>query len=314
MTDTVLTEQDIFAGAFNDEPEPYTPETPESVMPEAEALELAPVVASDPEPVLPDPVEDDPAQADIDPSKPKPRGLVAEVISERRRRQEAEQAATAQREAAEALRREIAELRGMVQGRFQTPTGHQPAPEQKPAQAEPEPWEDLPGFVQRQIQKALSPTEQALQTQRLAMSEEIAVDKFGAETVEQAITELQSAVASDPRASADYQRIMASPLPLVAATKWYQGVQQQRQAQKVYAEIGADPAAYKAKLRDELLAELRAQAPAQAQTSAVQGRPSPVILPPSVNRASGSAGSADSSPVTETDIYAAAPRRMGRRD
>ena len=65
-----------------------------------------------------------------------------------------------------------------------------------------------------------------------------------------------------------YRRIQASPNPFAAAVQWHQHTQ-------TMAEIGSDPAAYKAKLAEEIRAQVMAELQ-QGQQQPGAARPAPV--------------------------------------
>lgn len=155
------------------------------------------------------------------------------------------------KEEAEALRRELAELRGQVSVLTQP----------KPAQPEPEKpkppmfWEDPEGWLKAHLSEAL-PQNQQDQEQRLHVSELLATEKHGEAVVKEAGEALLAlAQAGDPAAAADYSRIMASRHPYGELVTWHQ-------RRKAMADIGDDPAAYRERLRAEILAEMQAGTPA----------------------------------------------------
>jgi uncharacterized caspase-like protein len=99
----------------------------------------------------------------------------------------------------------------------------------------------------------------SLWNERLNMSEALARDKFGDETVDRARDAFQAAVAQNPALAVELQ---SSAHPYAFVVNWYK-----RQA--VLAEIGTDPEAWKARqiesikeqLRQELMAEMQQTQP-----------------------------------------------------
>lgn len=152
------------------------------------------------------------------------------------------------RDEAQALRDQVQRLEGMMQA--MAARGTEP---QKPTE-QPKPvdfWEDPQAF----IQSALTPFQQQIAAQQEAVSRTSAVAEHGAETVDKAFAAMRDAMASEPRAQADYQRIMQSPHPYGELVAWDRN-------RRALTEIG-DPAAYRERMRQELMAELQAS---QTQT------------------------------------------------
>ena len=121
----------------------------------------------------------------------------------------------------------------------------------KPKEPEPEApdfWNDPDGY----LKGALTPVQQQIAEQREMMSQLMAEEKFGVDTVKAALTDLESYMRSNPAAKADYQAIMQNRHPYGALVEWHKRHQTQ-------AEIGADPEAYQAKLREDLKAEVLAE-------------------------------------------------------
>jgi hypothetical protein len=305
MTDRIRDEQEedsifnsIHEGNEPEVVETPTPSEPESATPSEPAPEPAPPVAEEPapEPTAPPQTEPPAAPPAADaPKQPAARVPVTELQAERRKRQEAEASA-------EAVRRELAELRGMVQGLNR---GQQPAP-QPQAKPKPEIWEQPDQFVDERI----APIVQQVQAVKLQTSETIAVEKYGEQAVSDALDALNAHIRANPAGRFDHQQIMASSHPFGSLMKWHE-------KQRVQTEIGSDPEAwFQRRLEQELeKPEFKQRlAPQPASAPAATGvRPAPVVIPPSVTKATGSPGQHDSGPVSEADIYSAAPSRMGRR-
>lgn len=101
---------------------------------------------------------------------------------------------------------------------------------------------------------------QAVVNERLNLSEEMARDKYGNEDVDAAL----ESVRADPRIA---QHFMQTRHPYKGLVEWHR-------QQKLMAEIGNDPAAYRARVE----AELRAQIEAQAKPEPSRPKPPPSSL------------------------------------
>jgi hypothetical protein len=123
---------------------------------------------------------------------------------------------------------------------------------QEPPKA-PDFWEAPETAIDYRLNQTVAPLAGKLQQMREDFSRMQAIDKHGQQTVDAAFSELVSLRnAGDPSFSADYQRIMASPHPFGTLVEWHR-------KRQTLAEIGDDPAAYKAKLEAELKAKLMAE-------------------------------------------------------
>lgn len=314
-----LTEEDIFDSATLADlpPEPAAPAEPApepetSATPEPEPAEPA-TPEPQPEPVAaptePEPTEpSEPAPQPGEAPRPPPRVPLREVQEERRKRQEAEAAA-------ETLRREMAELKGLVQG-LQAGRQTAPQPQQQP---QPQP---VDFFVDPDaaLQQRLTPVQQAIQAQREQFSQLMAEQQYGKETVQEAYKAFANTRQTDPAFEAQLQRMMSDRHPYERLVEWHK-------RQKAVQEVGDDPNAWFERRLAEMaqqpdfLARFAPQMQTQAVQNAATGAVTPVVSPPkpaasipSLTRAAGSPGSAAPGPVTEEDIFNAAPRHMGRRD
>lgn len=185
---------------------------------------------------------------------------IAAVTAEREKRQAAERAL-------DELRRQTAErermFMEMVQAR-QAPQQRQPEPE--PVQA-PDPVEDPHGFaafVQQQAQMAMAQQTQAIDGQMAAFSQQVAVEKYGAEAVDAALAwAKQAGVVDRFRSGID---------------RWSRLVAAHKQ-QQVLGEVGDDLGAFRSRvetdLRQSLEAEIRAKVLAELNVS-----PAPPSAPP----------------------------------
>lgn len=153
-------------------------------------------------------------------------------------------------------------------------------------------WDDPDGFVSEHI----APVQQAIQTQREQVSQLLAVDKHGVDTVKAAYEAFQAQPETPARAAA-FAAIQKSVHPYGALVEWHKREQAQ-------AEI-ADPEAFKAKLRDELKAELLAelQGGTQQQSQQVQAD---VVMPSDLagtRNVGARSGPAWSGPASLNDIF-----------
>src|SRR5690606_15561754 len=123
--------------------------------------------------------EGDDAGAEPAPTAEKPQGKVPQQALHAAREKE-----RAERERAERLERELAELKGRVEGMSQ-PRQPEPEPEKKV-----EFWEAPDKFVE----SALTPLQQEIIADRLYYSQRAAVTEFGSDTVEAAKEALKAAV------------------------------------------------------------------------------------------------------------------------
>lgn len=141
--------------------------------------------------------------------------------------------------------------------------------QQRPAQpaAPPTPppdfFENPDAAFEARLQKALSPLTQGLGQTREDFSHMIAVDKFGEETVSQAMNDLTARVNSNPQGmQATYMRIMNSRHPYGELVRWHK----EQSALKTY---GDDPDAWRnserERIKAELLAEMQGQVGQQQQ-------------------------------------------------
>lgn len=139
------------------------------------------------------------------------------------------------------LRRELRELKQAAMPRPQTPEFIDP---------------EGMGYMQQQVQ-------QISQNVKLDISEEMARSQHGDEKVDAAFAAFQAK--DDPGLN---QTVMASRSPWNEVVKWHE-------QQQVAAEIGGDPAAYRANLEAELRTKIEAEmVTKQAQARAAQVAPS----------------------------------------
>lgn len=311
-----LSEQEIFdsATATEEASSPEPQREPDEQPRDDHGRFATKVVTDTNEPEPPQPQTNQPA-AQQEQSSP-PETAPAWALEERRRRQAAE-------ERAQTLERQYAEAQAAQRAwqeafqRAQT----QPQQQEQPQQQGPDPdkfYENPVGFMQAQFQQFaqqyIQPIQQARVAEREYWSERNAERDYGADAVKAAKAWAESgARASDPEVAMAVHRANNTPDPYGTLVQLYQ----QNQAIK---QVGNDPnkwfeSTLEQKLSDPNFQAMLAQklGPAQRVNPANRGG-APLVSIPSINRASGSAAMTDSAPASEEDIFAAAPRRMGRRD
>lgn len=142
----------------------------------------------------------------------------------------------------------------------------------QPKQAQPEPapapeiWDDPNAFVRSQAMEMVSP----LRQQMLAMAREVAEVRYQPDAVKAAEDAFNNAARTGQIDPVEYNRIQSSPNPFAAAVQWHQKT-------TTMAEIGSDPAAYKAKLAEEIRAQVMAELQQGNTPPAATERPAPVM-------------------------------------
>lgn len=137
----------------------------------------------------------------------------------------------------------------------------QPRAPQPPAPA-PDLYEDPTGFVQHQIE----PLAQGQQAMREQFSQMLAIEKYGAESVQKAYATFAQAMQTDPAAKFEYQRIMASPHPYGELVSWHK-------KHETLSRLGPDPDAY---INQEVERRLAERTQAQ-QPQPVAAQPAPQL-------------------------------------
>ncbi|AVA20669.1 hypothetical protein [Rhizobium sp. NXC24] len=195
---------------------------------------------------------------------PAPNGVPVKAVQEEREKRQAAQ------QEAEALRREIAELRGMVTASRQV---------QQPQQQEKQPvtlWDDPDAFLKSQM----SPFQSEIQQMREELWESRAITAHGAEKVE-AAKKAAEALFNTPQGAALHQQITASGNPFENLVKWHQ-------QQETLARVGGDPEAWlNAELEKRMndptfLAQAMERARAAATSNTSRSAPR-TELPPSLS-------------------------------
>lgn len=158
------------------------------------------------------------------------------------------------RKSNEALQRQVSELLQRV-----------PVPKQE--QAPPPDFYDNPAVA---TQHVVAPQFEQINQTLLANARLIAGMKYSDDEVDTAEKAFIEAVQNRQLDPADYQKVVGSPNRYAAAVQWHK-------RQQAQAEIGPDPAAYRAKVEAEILAKHGIQPPANGQ----QQQPTPAPVMPS---------------------------------
>lgn len=115
------------------------------------------------------------------------------------------------------------------------------------------------------VRDEVSPHFEQINQTLLAFAKDAAIGRFDEATVNTAEAEFIKALQSGRLDQADYQKVVSSPNRYAAAVQWHK-------RQQAQAEIGDDPAAYKAKLeaeiREKVLAEMNGGEPQAQQRQA----------------------------------------------
>lgn len=183
------------------------------------------------------------------------------------------------RKSNETLQRQIAEVLQRI-----------PVPKVEPQQP-PDQFEDFQGATRHAVKPEIDRVGQAL----MANAQMIAGIKYGDEKVTEAESAFKQAFESGKIDPADAQKVLASPNVFAAAVQWHQ-------RQIAQAEIGDDPAAFRARveaeLREKITAEL--QQGNQQQDKPAQVLPSNLAGARNVGSRSGPAWSG---PTPIIDIF-----------
>lgn len=138
----------------------------------------------------------------------------------------------------------------------------QPKPAQPEEEQAPDIWTDPDAYLQRGVQQAVSP----VMTQLKAMQRGMAEIQFKPEVVAEAESAFNTAAAKGELPKEFIQQVNSSPNPWAAAVQWHQ-------QQTAMAEIGSDPAAWKAQQREALKAEIMAELQQGQQPGAQRAAP-----------------------------------------
>lgn len=169
-------------------------------------------------------------------------------------------------------------------------------PKQEPA---PKPdWFENPEIAtQYAVQSTVSPQFEHINQQLLSIARDNAETRFTPEKVSEAEQAFISALQSQKLDPADYQKVVSSPNRYAAAVQWHQ-------RQLAQAEIGDDPAAYKAKLEAEIREKVLAEVKGEGQQQEQQRQP---VMPSNlagVRNVGSRSGPAWGGPASINDIFA----------
>ena len=291
-------DKELFADAFgarDPEPEPAKVEPPEpDINPEPAPVEPKAEIE---EQVSPEPEIEVEEQPEAEPASRDHRVPLSELLTTRERAQKAEaERERFEREAAaarEEAQRQIQAMQQQLQ-RIEAERHQQPPPDR---------YQD-PDAYEAYREQAASQREQQL---RYELAETKAYAQYGYATVKEAMEEALKAAAADPQLD---RSLSSAPNPFAAVVEWHR-------SQKVLAEVGDDPQAYREKLRQTLLQdpEFRKQAMETWQAEARSAQPgserpqSTTRLPPSLSKTPAS----KSAPVVEMDDAGLLKEALGSR-
>lgn len=163
-----------------------------------------------------------------------------------------------------AVERQMAESNQQWQQRFEQLLQTIKPPEQpKPAEPEPDFWEDPTKFVMSKLEAQQRQFEMQRMQERDAQSRFMAEKEFGSERVNNALANIRSLQQANPQvANVLLREFNSSPHPYGKMLDWFDRASQ-------LATFGNDPSAYeaqlRAKIREEMQAEMQQQEAPQAQ-------------------------------------------------
>ena len=188
----------------------------------------------------------------------------------------------------EALQRQVTELLQRV-----------PVPKVEQPQA-PDFFEDPAKATRHEVMQSVSPQFEQINQTLLAIARDNAETRYTPETVSEAEQAFISAYQSQKLDPADYQKVVTSPNRYAAAVQWHK-------RQLAQAEIGDDPAAFRAKLEAELREKITAELQQGEQGQQTQQRQP--VMPSNLAGArnvGARSGPAWSGPKTIDDIFSRA--------
>ncbi|WP_322884246.1 hypothetical protein U8C35_07770 [Sinorhizobium medicae] len=235
----------------------------------------------------------------VEPEQPAPtehhaengKGVPVKAVQEEREKRQAAQAE------AETLRRELAELRGMVMAQRQPAPAAQPQQEAQPATL----WDDPDNYLKSQ----LTPVQQQMNDMREFMSENLAVQAHGAETVNAAKAAIEQA-ARTPEGQRVIAEMMQSRHPYDDLVKWHK-------KQQTLSQVGDDPNAWLEAELEKRLADPTYQAKVlerirgNAASNTSRSQPS-TSLPPSLSRIPTGGNQADDGDMSDGALFTHALR------
>lgn len=187
------------------------------------------------------------------------------------------------------LRQEISERDAAWERRIaQLVQANQPKQEAQPV---PDWFENPTEATRHHVTEQVSPVFEQFSQQLLAIAKDNAIGRFTEEKVDAAEKAFVSAMQNRQLDPADYQKVVSSPNRYAAAVQWHS-------RQLAQAEIGDDPAAYKAKLESEILEKYGIKPGEQDKPASVM--PSNLAGARNVGNRSGPAWAG---PPTLTDIF-----------
>lgn len=204
--------------------------------------------------------------------------------------------ARTERERANSLEQQLAELRGQVT----VLTQQRQQPEKPAEKAKPKSfWEAPDEFLAERI----TPVQQQIQQQRFEMSRMLADEKFGADVVKAADDALGDLIkANDPSVATLQATIASSRHPYADLVAWHE-------KRKAMAEIGEDPAAFRARVEAEARAAILAEYGIEATpTASVPGTPSTTTkpltkLPQSLSKLPGAGNGSGAADMSDSGIF-----------
>lgn len=254
--------------------------------PEPEADQAAPEAAPEPEAA---PAPDEGEEPDAGPTIPRS-AFVKAREDWKAKAVEARAQAQERADQLEAMRRELEELKKPKPSPGPAPQQYQPPPQPQLPDPETNPAGYLSALMEHQRREA----EERVVHERFNHSELRLRDRIGDEAVDALIGRFQQELAADPTLGVQVRQ-QRDPFA------W---VHKQLELKRLQTEIGADPAAYEAKLRERIMAEMQAAAPPQPAAQA-PGPPLP-RQGPSLATARTSAGRATSDftgPPSLEDVF-----------
>lgn len=325
MTD--LSERDIFESAGPGGPEPsHQPEPSPGDAVRAENEQPTPNLGQIPSDGDGSQPQSDGQQAS--PQDPPRRTMLDDLKDERKRAQE-------YKRGVEERDRQLAEMQGAMRQmqQFVQMQGRQaPQAPQSPQQPEeiPDPFMDPHGFASYQarqvFEQQFGPFAQQFQQREQMLSKQLqglqratAANQYGADEAKAAEEAFNTAAATNRIHPLEHQRIQQADNPYAAAVEWHR-------REQALTTTGGDPQKwfeneFQRRLREDPAFQQQAFGLLQGQAQQAAGtavpaanRQPPVFTGlPSLNATAGTSGQQPSGPMSEADIFAAAPPKMGQR-
>lgn len=220
------------------------------------------------------------------------KGIPVKAVQEEREKRQAAQAESAE------LQRKLAELQGQMSVLMQQRQPvQQPQQEQQPASI----WDDPDSYLKSQM----TPVQQQMADMREFMSENLAIQAHGAETVNAAKAAIEQA-ARTPDGQQVIARLMQSRHPFEELVQWHK-------RQTTLSMVGNDPQAWFQQEFERKMADpaFMAQVMEKTRTAATANvnRSQPVTnIPPSLSRLPGGTNAAEDSDMSDAALFAHARR------